>query len=189
MHTKSTVKYETFGGEVKGSETRANRIDKNSGFTHRPLQNRSEKPNSKQTRLKPQKEAHFLQKTRQTAARGQRATRHRPDHLTKRGVVAGRGLGEGGLGEEVAGGGRGEADLGEEVSGGGLGERSRGKVSRGGLRDEVSGEVAGEAAPQPGTKGNSKNQVRTPICYAIFGELMFLDNSLKKKKETVVFKA
>ena len=74
MHTKSTVKYETFGGGVKGSETRANRIDKNSGFTHRPLQNRSEKPNSKQTRLKPQKEAHFVQKVSQTAARTKKTT-------------------------------------------------------------------------------------------------------------------
>ena len=47
---------------------------KNSGFTHRPLQNRSEKPNSKQTRLKPQKEAHFVQKGSQTAARSQKTT-------------------------------------------------------------------------------------------------------------------
>ena len=74
MHTKSTVKYETFGGGEKGSETSANRIDKNSGFTHRPLQNRSEKPNSKQTWLKPQKEAHFVQKVSQTAARSQKTT-------------------------------------------------------------------------------------------------------------------
>ena len=66
---KSTIKpqrKDTFGG---GGDPGGKRVDKNKGFTHRPLQNRSGKPNSMAPRLKRGLNANFSGKVRQTAAR------------------------------------------------------------------------------------------------------------------------
>ena len=43
MRAKSIVKQNTSGGKEKRGEARAKRVDENSGFTHRALQNRREK--------------------------------------------------------------------------------------------------------------------------------------------------
>ena len=66
---KSTIKpqrKDTFGG---GGDPGGNRVDKNNGFTHRPLQNRSGKPNFMSPRLKRGLNIHFSERVCQTAAR------------------------------------------------------------------------------------------------------------------------
>ena len=81
-HTESTIKLDTFGGWVRQGpsesiKTVVLRIDHCKTAVKAPI--------SMHPGLNPQREAHFFQNVRQTAARGRTVTRHKTAHSTKGG--------------------------------------------------------------------------------------------------------